>query len=89
MLVLTYQLAWAAFWVGCRIELALGITYLWLWRSARILSTKMYNMRERVKWKVRRTAAKIVVHESIIEEDSPTYLARFDSDSSTPIVLMF
>jgi len=27
-----------------------------------------------------RTASKIVAHKSIIEEDSPTYLARFDSD---------
>jgi hypothetical protein len=38
-------------------------------------------MRERIKWKVRRTASKIVANESIIGEGSPTYLVQFDSDS--------
>ena len=73
MPILTYQLAWAAFWVACRVKLALQITYLQLWRAACILSTRVYSMRERVKWKVRRTTSKIVALESIIEEDSPTY----------------
>jgi hypothetical protein len=81
MPILTYQLAWAAFWVACHVKLALQITYLQLWRAACILSTRVYSMRERVKWKVRRTTSKIVALESIIEEDLPTYLAQFDSDS--------
>ena len=46
-----------------------------------MLSTGMYDTRERITWKVRKMASKIVAHESIIEEDSPTYLTQFDSNS--------
>lgn len=38
-------------------------------------------MRERITWKVRKTASKIVAQKSIKEEDSPTYLAAFYSGS--------
>jgi hypothetical protein len=38
-------------------------------------------MREKTRWRVRKATAKIIAYELIIKEDSPTYLAQFNSDS--------
>jgi hypothetical protein len=81
MPILAYQLASAAFPLGCCVEWALWITHLQLQWTTHILSIGTLNMREKSRWKVRNMASQVADNESTIALDSPTHIAHFDSDS--------
>ena len=76
MSILTYQLVWAAFRVGCCVERALRVTYLQLCKAA----SQASNVISSIKAKMRHHA-KFLAQESHFELDSPNYLACFDTDS--------
>ena len=73
----THQIVWATFRVGCCGEQALRITYLQLCKAA----SQACSMISRMKTKMRHHEVKFLAQESHFEEDSPTYLARFNTDS--------
>ena len=77
MPILTYQLVWAAFRVGCCVERALRVTYLQLRKAA----SQASNMISRMNTKMRHHEVKFLAQKSHFGQDSPTYLARFDTDS--------
>ncbi len=77
MPILTYQLVWAAFRVGCYVERALRVTYLHLRRAASWAN----NVLSSIKAQMSHHDVKFLAQELHFEQDSPTYLARFDTDS--------
>ncbi len=77
MPILAHLLVWAAFRVGCCVERALCVTYLQLRKAASHAS----NVISSIKTKMRHHEVKFLAQELLFEQDSPTYLARFHTDS--------
>ena len=77
MPILTHRLVWSAFQVGCCVERALRVTYLQLCKAVSHAS----NVISSIKTKIRHHEVKFLAQELLFEQDSPTYLARFITDS--------
>ena len=77
----THSFLWYAFRAGCYIEHLLRQTHLKAQQTHVSFLVATQYVREKAARIFRAEAREIIANESTVDRDTPTYLARFDSDS--------